>query len=68
MEPTPELVEALAWEAAQHADRVALEAAERAEIAGLGRPVYEVPLVADGVDLGTVYRFAEMLRAQQMVA
>ncbi|MCL9796784.1 ArsA-related P-loop ATPase [Frankia sp. AgKG'84/4] len=67
LEPTPTLVEALAWEAAQHADRVALERTERAEIAALGRPVYEMPLVADGVDLGTIYRFAELLRAQQMV-
>ncbi|MCM3925825.1 ATPase [Frankia sp. AiPs1] len=67
LEPTRDLVDALAWEAAQHADRVALETAERAEIAALGRPVYEVPLVADGVDVGMIYRFAEMLRAQGMV-
>ncbi len=67
LEPTRELVESLVWETTQHADRVALEAAQRAEILALGRPVYEMPLEADGVDLGTVYRFAELLRAQQMV-
>ncbi|ABW09800.1 Anion-transporting ATPase [Parafrankia sp. EAN1pec] len=68
IEPTEELISNLAWEAAQHAERVALETAQRAEIAALGRPVYEVPLLADGVDLGSLYRFAEMLRAQRMVA
>lgn len=66
-EPTQALLGVLAWEAAAHADRVALEAAQRGELVGLGRPVYELPLVPDGVDLGTLYRFAELLRAQRLV-
>jgi anion-transporting ArsA/GET3 family ATPase len=65
--PRAELVDALASEAAQHARRVRLETAERAEVEGLGRPVYELPLVADGVDVGVIYRFAELLRNQRMV-
>lgn len=68
IEPTEELLASLAWEAAQHAERVALESAQRAQIAGLDRPVCEVPLMADGVDLGTLYRIAEILRAQRMSA
>ncbi|WP_239310996.1 MULTISPECIES: ArsA-related P-loop ATPase [unclassified Frankia] len=62
-----ELVGALATEAAQHARRVRLEVAERAEVERLGRPVYELPLVADGVDVGVIYRFADLLRKQRMV-
>jgi anion-transporting ArsA/GET3 family ATPase len=68
VEPTAELIFSLEREAAQHATRVALEAAERSEIDALGRPVYELPLAADGVDLGMLYRFAEALRTQRMVA
>ncbi|WP_250286568.1 ArsA-related P-loop ATPase [Frankia sp. CiP1_Cm_nod2] len=65
--PAAALVDALVAEAAQHAHRVALERAERGEIEALGRPVYELPLVADGVDVGVIYRFAELLRMQRMV-
>ncbi|KLL12325.1 ATPase [Protofrankia sp. BMG5.30] len=65
--PAAGLVDALVAEAAQHARRVALERAERGEIDALGRPVYELPLVADGVDIGVIYQFAELLRMQRMV-
>ncbi|WP_193353080.1 MULTISPECIES: ArsA family ATPase [Protofrankia] len=65
--PAAGLVDALVAEAAQHARRVALERAERGEIDALGRPVYELPLVADGVDIGVIYQFAELLRMQWMV-
>lgn len=68
VEPTTELVAELAREAAQHAERVALEAAQRIAVEALERPVYELPLAADGMDMGMLYRFAEMLRAQRMVA
>jgi anion-transporting ArsA/GET3 family ATPase len=67
-EPTRALLGALAGEAAAHAERVALEAAQRSELVGVARPHYELPLAADGVDLGTLYRFAELLREQRMVA
>ncbi len=67
IQPSAELVGALATQAAQHARRVLLETAERAEVEALGRPVYELPLVADGVDVGVIYQFAELLRTQRMV-
>ncbi|WP_175324780.1 ArsA-related P-loop ATPase [Frankia sp. Cppng1_Ct_nod] len=67
LRPSAELVHALAAQAAQHARRVVLETVQRREVEALGRPVYELPLVADGVDLGVVYQFAELLRTQRMV-
>jgi anion-transporting ArsA/GET3 family ATPase len=67
VEPSADLIAALAWEAAQHAERVALETAQRAEVVAVGRPLYELPLATDGMDMGMLYRFAEMLRAQRMV-
>jgi anion-transporting ArsA/GET3 family ATPase len=59
-----EVVDALMAEAADHAARVELEARERATIAGLGRPTYELPLVPDAVDLGCLYELAEALHEQ----
>ncbi|MBX6389790.1 MAG: ATPase [Frankia sp.] len=67
LEPTAELIAEIAWEAAQHAERVALQERQRAEVARLNRPVYDLPLAADGMDMGMLYRFAELLRAQRMV-
>lgn len=57
-------VDALLAEAAEHAERVALEKAERRQLKALGRPTYELPLLADGVDLGGLYALAERLCAQ----
>jgi hypothetical protein len=57
-------VDALLAEAAEHAERVALEKSERRELKALGRPMYELPLLADGVDLGGLYALAERLCAQ----
>jgi hypothetical protein len=51
-------------EAADHAARVELEARERATIAELRRPTYELPLVPDAVDLGCLYELAEALHEQ----
>ena len=51
-------------EAAEHAERVALEDAERADLARTGRPVYELPALPEGVDLGALYRLADELRDQ----
>lgn len=68
VEPSDPLVAALASEAADHARRVELETVERAELDRLGRPTYELPLVPYAVDLGVVYRFADELREQGMVA
>jgi anion-transporting ArsA/GET3 family ATPase len=59
-----QLVAALAAEAQDHATRVALEERGRDALAGLDRPSYELPLLADSVDLAGLYELAEMLKAQ----
>jgi anion-transporting ArsA/GET3 family ATPase len=64
IEPSDALVATLLRAAGEHAGQIALQAAERAEIAGLGVPCYELPVLADGVDLGGLYRLADALRAQ----
>jgi anion-transporting ArsA/GET3 family ATPase len=56
------LVDGLAAEAAEHAVRVALETRQRKELAALDRPTYELPALADGIDLGALYTIAELLR------
>ncbi len=58
------LVDPLLAQAHEHAERVALERAQRAELAALGLPAYELELMGDGVDLGGLYRLAENLRKQ----
>ncbi len=64
---TPEpLLNALIAEAGDHATRVALEERGRDALAGLDRPSYELPLVQDSVDLGSLYRLAQLLREQGM--
>ena len=60
-------VAAMIDETKQHAERVGLEARERGELAELGPPVFELPLLHDAVDLGGLYRLAELLRTQRMV-
>jgi anion-transporting ArsA/GET3 family ATPase len=56
----------LVAEAADHANRVALETRERVDLAELGRPLYELPLLPEAIELGALYRLADMLRAQGM--
>ncbi len=51
-------------EAAGHADRVALEAAQRRDLEQAGMPLVSLPLLADGVDLGALYDLADRLRAE----
>lgn len=62
--PRPALVDALLDEAGEHAERVALEEQERATLDGLDLPLYELPLLAEGVDLGGLYRLADLLHEQ----
>jgi hypothetical protein len=59
-----ELVAALAGQASDHAQRVALEQRERDNLESLHRPTYEIPFLADGVDVGALYELAEVLRGQ----
>ena len=49
-------------EARDHAVRRALEDAQRTLVDGLGVPAYELPLLAQGVDLGGLYDLAACLR------
>jgi anion-transporting ArsA/GET3 family ATPase len=66
IEVTPTLVDGLLHEAREHAERRALEDAQRAVVAGLGVPTYELPRMAGGVDLGALYELAGLLREQGM--
>ena len=58
------LVDGLLEEARDHAERRALEDAQRAVVAELGRPTYELPRLAGGVDLGGLYELAADLKKQ----
>jgi anion-transporting ArsA/GET3 family ATPase len=66
VEPGGTLVADLVDEARDHADRRALEDEQRARITTLGRPTYELPRLAAGVDLGGLYELAARLREQGM--
>lgn len=58
------VLDALCSQARDHAVRVELEAEERGRLAALDRPTYDLPWLADGVDLGTLYDLAADLRRQ----
>lgn len=58
------LVDPLLEQAREHAERVALERAQRSELAGLDLPLHELELLTDGVDLAGLYRLAADLRKQ----
>ncbi|MEU5104854.1 MULTISPECIES: ArsA-related P-loop ATPase [unclassified Streptomyces] len=58
------LVDPLLAQAREHAERVALERTQRAELTDLGLPLYELELLTDGIDLAGLYRLAADLRKQ----
>jgi anion-transporting ArsA/GET3 family ATPase len=58
------VVAGLLDEAADHGERVALERSERARLAELGRPTYELTHEPGGIDLGALYELAAELRRQ----
>lgn len=58
------LTRELVAEGRAHLVRRELEDAQREVVAGLGVPTLELPLIADGVDLGGLLRLAEDLRMQ----
>jgi len=60
----PALADRLGAEAIEHAERWALEDRNRATVAELGLPSYELPFLPEPMDLGGVYELAERLRAQ----
>lgn len=59
-----EVTTQLAAELGVHARRVALERQERRRLAAARQPRYDLPLIADGIDLAGLYRLAAELRAQ----
>lgn len=64
VEAEPDLVDALLAEAADHAERRALEDGQRTLVAELGVPTYELPRIASGVDLAGLYELAATLKEQ----
>jgi len=58
------LAAGLSIELAEHARNVALQEREQHELAAAGQPRYELPDLTDGIDLGALYRLAEVLREQ----
>ena len=62
LDPDDELVDGLVAEARDHAERRALEDRQRALVDKLGVPVYELPRLASGVDLGGLYELAACLK------
>ncbi|MDR8407664.1 AAA family ATPase [Nonomuraea sp. 3-1Str] len=58
------VAEALADEVVEYARRAALEHDERASLAEVALPSYDLPLLADGVDLAGLYELAESIRTQ----
>jgi anion-transporting ArsA/GET3 family ATPase len=61
IESSPALIDGLVDEAADHANRVQLEVREREALGELARPMIELPLLNDGIDLGALYALAESL-------
>jgi anion-transporting ArsA/GET3 family ATPase len=61
---TEPLAASLAAELADHARHAELQDRERADLDTAGQPVYELPLIAEGIDLAALYRLARELRAQ----
>lgn len=56
-----EIVPALMREASDHAQRVALEQREMVRVEELDLPMFVLPLLASGIDLGGLYELADLL-------
>ena len=61
---TDPLAAALAGELGEHARHIELADRERAELEATGQPIYDLPLVAEGIDLAALHRLAADLRDQ----
>ena len=59
-----ELAMALTGELTEHARHVELQDRERTELEAAGQPIYELPMIAEGIDLAALYRLAGELRDQ----
>jgi len=58
------LAAALAAEISAHARHIELTDRERTELEGAGQPIYELPLLVEGIDLAALHKLAAELRAQ----
>src|ERR1700689_121701 len=54
----------LMTELREHALQVALQDRERGELRESGRPLYELPMIPEGIDLASLYQLAATLREQ----
>ncbi len=61
---TDSLAAALAGELGEHARHIELADRERAELEATGQPIYDLPLIAEGIDLAALHRLAAELRDQ----
>jgi anion-transporting ArsA/GET3 family ATPase len=61
---TEPLADDLAAEIAAHARHLELTDLARNELEAAGQPVYELPLIADGIDLAALHKLAAELRDQ----
>jgi anion-transporting ArsA/GET3 family ATPase len=61
---TDSLAAALVGELAEHARHIELADRERYELEATGQPIYELPLIAEGIDLAALHRLAAELRDQ----
>jgi anion-transporting ArsA/GET3 family ATPase len=64
LQDTGVLAAALADELAEHARHVELQDRERTELEAAGQPVYELPMITEGIDLSGLHRLAAELRDQ----
>jgi anion-transporting ArsA/GET3 family ATPase len=62
-----EIARGLAAEAAEHAERTALQKREKERLATVKQPRYDLPLLTDGVDLAGLYDLAAEIRDQGAV-
>jgi anion-transporting ArsA/GET3 family ATPase len=58
------LASALTAEISAHARHIELTDRERTELEGAGQPIYELPLLVEGIDLAALHKLAAELRAQ----
>jgi len=63
-QPGTRMIDGLLTQAAEHNERIALQRAERVELDELGRPVFELPLLPSGIDLGALYALADLMCKQ----
>lgn len=66
LEDKPQVIRGLLTEAREHAERLTLEAEQRSVVNRLGQPIFELPQLTDGIDLGGLYELAADLRDQGM--